>query len=59
MAKTETQTGLRVSVNILNRLDETGGKVSAEVKAKLHVIFDETLPRWNYILPPVDPGVII
>lgn len=59
MAKTETKTGLRVSVNILNRIYETGRKVSAEVKAKLHVIFDETLPRWNYTLPPVNPGVVI
>ena len=59
MAKTETQTGLRVSVNILSRIYETGRKVSAEVKAKLHVIFDETLPRWHSTLPPVDPGVVI
>lgn len=48
-----------MSVNILNRIYETGCKVSAEVKAELHVIFDETLARWNYTLPPVNPGVVI
>ena len=59
MSKTETKTGLRVSVNILNRVYETRRKVSAEVKAQLQVIFDETLPRWNYRIPSVNLGVVI
>jgi hypothetical protein len=51
MAKTTTQTGLAVSVNICNKAYATGRKVAANFKAQMRVIFDEVLSQWNYRIP--------
>ena len=48
MAKTSTQTGLAVAVNILDKDYATGRKVAAQVKEQLRAIFDAALPQWNY-----------
>ncbi len=54
MEKTRTRTGLRVVVDIVEKVYETGRKVAEAVKQALHVVRDEFLPKWNYrILPQV------
>jgi hypothetical protein len=52
MAKTQTRTGLRVVVDIVDKVYETGRKVAASVKEALHLIRDNFLPKWNYRLLP-------
>ena len=52
MAKATTNSGLRVTVNILDKVYETGRKVAADVKKQLRILFDEVLPKWNYRLFP-------
>lgn len=57
MEKTRTRTGLSVVVDILNRVYETGRKVTEEVKQCLNVLRDTFLPLWNYqILPNLKTG---
>jgi hypothetical protein len=48
MAKTETSTGLRVDVRILEKVYETGRKCAAEFKKTMKIVFDKFLPQWNY-----------
>ena len=53
MAKTHTQTGLHVFVQILDQVYETGRKVAANFKKTMRIVFDETLPQWNYRAIPL------
>jgi hypothetical protein len=57
MAKATTKAGLRVSVNILHNVYQTGRKVAAEVKEQMRVIFDEEFPQWNYRVLPGDASI--
>lgn len=57
MAKATTKAGLRVSVNILKKVYQTGRKVAAEVKERMRVVFDEKFPQWNYRLLPGDTRI--
>jgi hypothetical protein len=52
MEKTRTRTGLSVVVDILERVYETGRKVSKEVKQGLNILRDTFLPLWNYQMRP-------
>lgn len=52
MAKAKTNTGLKVFTTILNRADQTGGKVKEDFKQNLKIIFDDYLPQWNYTAQP-------
>lgn len=52
MAQTTTKTGLRVRVQITNKVYETGRRVTADVKEQIRVVFDEELPQWNYRIIP-------
>ena len=52
MAKAKTNTGLRVRVNILDKVYQKGRKVADEVKEQMRIIFDDELPKWNYRLLP-------
>ncbi len=52
MAKARTRTGLRVVVDVLDRVYETGRRVSAAAKRALHLVRDTLLPDWNYRLLP-------
>jgi DDE family transposase len=55
MQKTQTRTGLRVVVDVWEKVYETGRKVAEEVKKALHLIRDLFLPKWNYrILPQAE-----
>jgi hypothetical protein len=52
MAKTETTTGLKVVVGILNKVYETGRKCLSNFKKTMKIVFDEVLPKWNYTAQP-------
>jgi Rhodopirellula transposase DDE domain len=52
MRKTSTQTGLTVSVQVMNKLYETGRKVAHDFKAHMKIVFDRVLPKWNYRAVP-------
>ncbi|MFK0573572.1 ISAzo13-like element transposase-related protein [Endozoicomonas sp.] len=52
MEKTETTTGLEVTVNIIDKVFETGRKYAADFKEKMSIQFDKFLPKWNYIIVP-------
>ncbi len=48
MGQTRTRTGLRATVNVIRRAYETGQKITDEMKSRMNIIYDETLPKWNY-----------
>jgi hypothetical protein len=54
MEKTRTSTGLRVVVDVVEKVYETGRKVAESVKKALHLIRDPFLPKWNYRILPQD-----
>jgi hypothetical protein len=53
MQKTRTETGLRVFVHIIDKAYATGRKVAENFKETMRIVFDETLPRWNYRAVPL------
>ena len=52
IAKTTTRTGLKVTVDIIDKVYETGKKCVKGFKQNMRLIFDETLPKWNYRAVP-------
>jgi len=50
--KTETTTGLRVTVDILNRAYKAGRKAAKHLQSTLNMMSDTILPQWNYVLSP-------
>lgn len=52
MEKTSTSKGLQVTVQILDRVYETGRKVANGFKETMRIVFDDFLPRWNYTAVP-------
>lgn len=48
MEKTCTTTGLKVTVNIKDKIYETGKKLTDEVKNNLKIVFEKVLGKWNY-----------
>lgn len=48
MAKATTQTGLKVVVNILDKVYETGRNVADDFKTTMKFVFDTLLPKYNY-----------
>lgn len=52
MAKTKTAAGLHVTVNIIDKVYETGRKATAQFIEKMPIVFDEYLPKWNYVAIP-------
>lgn len=52
MMKASTRTGLRVFVDILDRVYETGLKVPTFIRDTLRIRFDRLLPLWNYVVRP-------
>jgi hypothetical protein len=52
IAKTETTTGLKVTVRILEKVYETGRKCAAGFKKAMKIVFDKVLPKWNYRAVP-------
>ena len=56
MEKASTATGLRVTVDILEKVYRTGRKYAAGFKEGMKIVFDEVLPKWNYRAVPRAPS---
>jgi len=52
MEKTSTSKGLKVTVQIIDKVYETGRKYAKDFKQTMRIVFDEFLPRWNYTAVP-------
>jgi hypothetical protein len=52
MRKASTTTGLQTTVNVIRRLYETGRKVADDFKTTMTIVFDDLLPKWNYVAQP-------
>jgi hypothetical protein len=52
IGKTETRTGLKVIVGILNKVYKTGRKYAEGFRETMKIVFDEVLPKWNYTAKP-------
>lgn len=50
--RTQTRTGLQVTVDIIDRVYETGRKAACSIKNSLRVVADTLLPAWNYTVLP-------
>lgn len=48
IARTKTKKGLSVVVNLISTVYKTGRKVCQTFKKSMPIIFDDTLPKWNY-----------
>jgi hypothetical protein len=48
MANASTQTGLTVTVKILEKVYETGRTCAEGFKESMTIAFDKVLPKWNY-----------
>jgi hypothetical protein len=48
LSKTQTKTGLKVFVHVLDKVYATKRKVAADFKSHMRIVFDDTLPAWNY-----------
>ncbi len=57
MERTRTRFGLSVTVQIINKIYQTGRKVANEFKQNMPIVFDTYLSQWNYRAIPND-GVI-
>jgi hypothetical protein len=56
LEKARTRTGLRVVVDILDKVYQTGRRLPKEVKKTLNLVHDDFLPKWNYrVLPQPNP----
>jgi hypothetical protein len=53
MAKTQMRTGLRVVVNVIDKVYQTGRKVAEGFKESMRIVFDAVLPKWNYTAVPI------
>lgn len=52
MSKATTQTGLKVVVNVLDKVYETGRKVAEGFRENMKLVFDAVLPKFNYKVIP-------
>jgi hypothetical protein len=50
--KTRTSTGLKVTVQIIDKVYLTGRKVADDFKETMPLVFDDFLPQWNYTAIP-------
>lgn len=53
MEKTQTRTGLQVTVDILDQAYDLGRKCAKGFKETMKIVFDDFLPKWNYRAIPV------
>lgn len=51
--KTRTSTGLKVTVQIIDKVYETARKVADDFKETIQIVFDDYLPQWNYTAVPI------
>lgn len=52
MRGAKTRAGLTTTVNIINKVYETGRNATDQMKAELQIVHDSLLPKWNYIAKP-------
>lgn len=52
MAKTRTRTGLKVVVETVDKIYQTGRKYKQDFKQLMTIAFDSHLPKWNYTAAP-------
>jgi hypothetical protein len=52
--KIKTKAGLSVKVNIIDKVYETGHKVSKQFKENMRILKDDYLPQWNYVAKPAE-----
>jgi hypothetical protein len=52
ISRTRTKKGLKVFVHVIDKVYETGRKVSETFKSTMRIVFDQTLPMWNYRAVP-------
>jgi Rhodopirellula transposase DDE domain len=52
MERARTSTGLRVTVDILDKVYRTGREYAAGFKEGMKIVFDVILPKWNYRAVP-------
>ena len=52
MERTHTQPGLKVTVQIIDKIYQTGRTVTDEFKQNMPILFDDYLPQWNYRAVP-------
>ena len=57
MERTRTQPGLRVTVQVIDKIYQTERKATDEFKQNMPIVFDEHLSQWNYRAVP-NAGVI-
>ncbi len=55
LEKTSTATGLRVAVEVMDKVYETGRTYTEGFKESMKILFDDHLPRWNYRAIPSAP----
>lgn len=55
MRKASTTQGLRTTVNVIRRVYETGREVADDFKTTMTILFDDLLPKWNYVIKPQNP----
>jgi hypothetical protein len=48
MEKTKTSTGLRVTVDIIDKAYDIGRKCAKGFRENMKIVFDDFLPKWNY-----------
>jgi hypothetical protein len=48
MERASTNTGLSVTVNLLEKVYATGRKYATDFKQTMTIVFDDHLPKWNY-----------
>lgn len=48
IGKTKTSKGLKVIVEITEKVYQTGRKVAEDFKLNMRIVFDTVLPQWNY-----------
>ncbi|MGF1603202.1 MAG: hypothetical protein ACFCU8_14495 [Thermosynechococcaceae cyanobacterium] len=48
----QTKTGLQVFTTVLDKVYQTGRKVTQEFKESMEIVFDAYLPKWNYTAKP-------
>ena len=52
MEKTKTKKGLKVEVQLIDKVYETGRKVAEGFRENMPIVFDQFLPQWNYRVVP-------
>jgi hypothetical protein len=52
MRKAKTRTGLRTTVSVIKRAFETGRNATKQMKKNLRIVYDDLLPKWNYVANP-------